>query len=105
MYPTPYANNYLLTQILSYDYVDLGEPGPDSRDFGGWTQFHYFKKYGDVNDESGAIWYRWRNPYTGLLYNKNQISDTKDDVGAVLTGEKEVYYLKAVETKHIIAFL
>ena len=104
--PVPYANNYLITQILSYDYLDVNpnDGGPNKDDFGGWTQFHYFKKYGDLNDEGNNNWYHWRNPYNGLLYNKNQISDTKDDIGGVMTGEKEVYYLKAVETKTHIAF-
>jgi hypothetical protein len=98
--PEPYANAYLLTQILTPDYVDRTGNGIDEADFGGWTQFHYHKRYGTDNMD----WYRWRTPYNGLLYNKNQISDTKDDMGNLMTGEKEVYYLKAVETKTHIAY-
>jgi hypothetical protein len=94
----PYANNYLLTQILTSDYVDVGIGGVSDDDFGGWTQFNYHKAYG------GNEWYRFRTPYTGLLYQKNSISDTKDDLGSVMTGEKEVYYLKSIETKTHIAF-
>jgi hypothetical protein len=95
----PYASTYLITQILTPDYIDRNNNGPDKDDFGGWTQFHYHKKWGGDNN-----WYRWRTPYNGLIYSKNTISDTKDDIGAVSTGEKEVYYLQAIETKTHIAF-
>ncbi|MES2730611.1 MAG: hypothetical protein V4714_02645 [Bacteroidota bacterium] len=98
--PVPYTSAYLLTQIVTADYVDVTNNGIDSLDFGGWTQFHYNQRYGGSQPD----WYRWRTPYNGLLYNKNQLSDTKDDIGSVMTGEKEVYYLNAVETKTHIAF-
>ncbi|MFD1001327.1 hypothetical protein ACFQ21_18500 [Ohtaekwangia kribbensis] len=96
----PYATNYLLTQILTSDYVDVDGNGVSDKDFGGWTQFNYHKALGTVNDN----WYRFRTPYTGLLYQRNSISDVKDDVGSVMSGEKEVYYLKTIETKTHIAF-
>jgi hypothetical protein len=98
--PVPYATHYLMTQIVTADYVDVGNDGIDSTDFGGWTQFHYQQKYGGSSNE----WYQWRTPYNGMLYNKNRISDTQDDRGSVAAGEKEVYYLKAIETKTHIAF-
>lgn len=118
--PAAFANSFLLTQIYSNDYVDLGAPGCSTEDFGSWTQFSYFKRYGNktgwqnnqdclqqvttmpvnVNNE----WYRWRTPYNGLFYNQNSISDTKDDLGSVSTGQKEVLYLKSIETKTHIAF-
>ena len=97
---SPYATNYLITQILSHDYIDLGGKGCDQQDFGSWTQFLYFKKYG----YNASNWYRWRSPYQGLSYSQNSISDTRDDLGGVFTGEKEVHYLKAIETKSHIAF-
>ena len=92
------ANTYLLTQIYSPDYVDVGDDGPDNKDFGGWTSFDYYKQYGNNS------WYKWRNPYVGLNYDRNQISDDKDNMGAFSTGEKEVKYLKNIETKTHIAF-
>jgi hypothetical protein len=97
---TPYANNYLLTQILTPDYVDVGNNGISEDDFGGWTEFKYQKILGT----SSSNWYRYRSPYSGLYYQRNSISDKKDDVGSVSSGEKEVYYLKSVETKTHIAF-
>ncbi|UII80110.1 hypothetical protein [Flagellimonas sp. CMM7] len=97
-----YAATSLLSSITTSDYVDLGPGGPDEEDFGGWTKFEYHKKYGD-NSESGK-WYRWRIPYNGLFYSKNSISDVKDDTGFVTTGEKEIYFLKKVETKTHVAY-
>ena len=98
----PYANNYLLTAITTPDYIDINNDNvPGEGDFGGWTKFDYVKKYGEGDNLS---WYRYRMPYRGLLYQQNSISSKKDDVGSVLTGEKEIQYLKTVETKTHIAY-
>ena len=95
-----YANTFLLTEILSPDYVDADTiSGPSDNDFGGWTKFSYREVYGD-----NAKWYRYRMPYNGLRYQQNSISDTKDDIGSVNTGEKEVKYLKTIETKTHVAY-
>ncbi|GAA4272079.1 hypothetical protein U6A24_11270 [Aquimarina gracilis] len=98
----PYENTSLLKVITTPDYIDLGQAGPDDSDFGGWTSFEYHKKYGEASEE--GKWYRWRIPYNGLYYSKNSISDVKDDTGYVSTGEKEVFYLKKVETKTHVAY-
>jgi hypothetical protein len=98
---TPYAANHLLTQILTTDYVDIGTPGVSDDDFGGWTQFTYHQTYGGASRNN---WYRYRTPYTGMMYERNSISDVKDDAASIMTGEKEMYYLKAIETKTHIAF-
>ena len=39
--PDPYATSFLLTQTNTADYVDVGNDGPDEKDFGGWTKFGY----------------------------------------------------------------
>ncbi|HEY4787658.1 MAG TPA: hypothetical protein VIH57_16490, partial [Bacteroidales bacterium] len=97
----PYANTYLLTQITKPNYVDVNSNGiADEADFGGWTKFGYRQVYGGKSPN----WYRYRTPYKGLLYKQNSISDLKDDIGSVITGEKEVYYLETIETKTHIAF-
>ena len=100
----PYTVTSLLKSITTSDYIDVGNNGPDAMDFGGWTSFEYYKKYGNSNDMGNSNWYRWRIPYNGLLYQKNSISDVKDDLGYVSSGEKEVFYLKKVETKTHIAY-
>ncbi|HMT27638.1 MAG TPA: hypothetical protein PKD91_00020 [Bacteroidia bacterium] len=102
---TAYANTYLIREITTPEYVDdLAPEGASDGDFGGWTKFDYWKDYGTNNDNGNSMWYRWRAPYTGLLYQKNSISDETDDLASVSTGEREVYYLKKIETKTHIAY-
>ncbi len=120
---TPYATNYLITQILTKDYVDLSNDGPSEDDFGGWTNFRYSKVSGE-DAEIGSFmnaldaisngnlsiptevdnWYNYRTPYNGLRYSKNSIADTEDDLGSFSKGKKEQYYLKEIETKTHIAY-
>jgi hypothetical protein len=101
--PTPYATSYLLTGITSPDYIDRSNNGPTDDDFGGYTKFSYHKAYGqgvdDVNPGGGDDWYKWRMPYAGLSYSRNELSNPNDDLGSVAEGYKEMYYLETVETK------
>lgn len=99
-----FSTTQLLESITTPDYIDVGGDGFDKTDFGGWTSFEYFKSSGENNDYDNNDWFRWRIPYTGMLYNKNSVSDVKDDIGYLSTGEKEVFYLKKVETKTHIAY-
>ncbi|GEM_PF-870403 len=97
----PYATSYLLTQIVSPDYIDINANGPDERDYGGWTKFTYRKKY-SVDGEM----YRHRAPYTGVYYNRGRMTHNYDQMGQFSTGEKEVAYMKTIETKtHIACFI
>ena len=105
---TPYATSYLLTEITSPNYIDRTLDGPTNDDFGGWTRFNYNMEYGSpggISKAMGNNWYRWRSPYKGLLFKRNNVSDTRDDVGYFTSGEKEMYYLESIETKtHIAVF-
>jgi hypothetical protein len=104
----PYAASFLLTEITSPEYIDKTGNGPSSDDYGAYTKFNYKQKYGTTAVQGyksgGTNWYRWRTPYTGLLYERNQMSDNKDDAGTVASGEKEIYYLETIETKTHIAY-
>lgn len=104
-----YAATYLLTQINTYDYVDVTGDGPSEDDFGGYTKFDYRKwtdNNANNNSEPTNDLFRFRSPYTGLHYAKNKIADGRDDFGSVSQGDREMYYLKAVETKsHIAVFI
>lgn len=96
----PYATTYLLTQITSPDYVDRGNNGPDAADFGNYTKFSYQQMYGGSSD-----WYPYRSPYEGVSFSHGTLSVRDDDMGSFSYGEKEVYYLKAVESKtHVAIF-
>lgn len=104
---TPYASTFLLTEITTTDYIDRSMNGPTDDDFGGYVKFKYKQAYGSDNTEtkSEGDWFHWRIPYTGLLYNPGELSDSKDDVGTLVSGDKEVYYLDTIETKtHMVLF-
>lgn len=94
-----YAASYLLTSNTTVNYVDVSGDGVTEDDLGGWTKFDYRRVWGG----SGA-WYRFRVPYNGLNYNGGRMLDLKDQTGSMSAGEKEVYYLKCIETKSHIAF-
>ena len=92
---TPYASTFLLTSITNADYIDRKFDGPTEDDFGGWTRFNY----GQANNS-----FHWRMPYSGLKYERNVRINPKDDMGSLISGDKEIYYLKSVETKTHIAY-
>jgi len=101
-----YAGTYLMTQITTPDYVDIENDGVTEDDFGGFTKFDYrrwVKNYNHSGDEMNN-WYRFRAPYTGLKYNPLEHAKKHDDLGSVSHGYREMYYLKAIETKSHIAF-
>src|SRR4051812_4048441 len=101
-----YASTYLLTDITSPDYIDRTMNGPSDDDFGGYTRFSYKRLHGNNEKDNATPWYRWRIPYTGLLYNRGELSSQRDDMGTVSTGEKEIYYLDTIVTKtHFAVFL
>ncbi|MDJ1501198.1 hypothetical protein [Xanthocytophaga agilis] len=106
-YESAYATTYLLTQITTPDFTDINLDGPDATDPGGYTLFHYTKLYGENNDKNNNTneWYKWRLPYTGMLYQRGTLSDPIDDRGALSDGEKEIYLVKKIETKtHVAVF-
>jgi hypothetical protein len=95
-----YAVIYLLTSITGTDYVDVDLDGiPSEKDFGSWTKFNYNRLHGGNGE-----WYRFRSPYYGLKNDFGMLSEAKDDLGSLTSGEKEVYYLESVETKSHIAW-
>jgi hypothetical protein len=102
-----YASTYLLTEILSPDYLDRGpvtggESGSSIDDMGGYTRFNYNKFAGSI---ATPVWYYWRAPYKGLTYSRGSHSDPQDDTGGFSDGERESYYLKTIETKtHVAVF-
>jgi hypothetical protein len=91
-----YAHSYLLTAVLSSDYVDNdGLKGPSKNDLGNYTKFSYDK----ISD------YQWRVPFEGMRanYNEGLKSDVNDDQGNYVYGKKELWYLDSITTKNYIA--
>jgi len=93
-----YATSYLLTSILSPDYVDLKNDGVTDDDLGSGIKFNYRKL-------TSANKYKWRTPYelNKANYNEGFLSDTKDDKASFVYGEKDVWYLHSIESKTMIA--
>jgi len=90
-----YAHSYMLTAVLSNDYVDVNNNGPDADDYGSYTLFTYER----VQD------YNWRVPYKKNTANYSEGLKTirSDDKGNYLFGTKDLYYLKTIETKNYSA--
>jgi len=92
-----YAHSYLLTAVLSPDYVDSdGFRGPSKGDIGQYTKFNYENKVSD---------YRWRIPVGNMqaTHNEGLKSDKTDDKANYIYGTKDLHYLTSVETKNYIA--
>jgi hypothetical protein len=94
-----YAHSYLLTSVLSSDYIDNdGVVGPSDNDMGAYTKFNYEKAYSD---------YKWRTPLVAgggkATHNEGLRSVAYDDKASYIYGQKEVYYLKTIETQNYIA--
>lgn len=91
-----YAHSYLLTSIIGADYVDVTGDGITNDDIGYWVKFHY-KKTADN--------YQWKAPFWGANHLKGTQTNTNDDQGSFMYGEREQYYLSVAETKtHIAEF-
>jgi len=106
----PYATTFLLTSIVSPDYIDRTNDGPTEDDFGSYVKFEYDRKYGSYEKEktssSDTTWYKWRMPYNGQYFQRGELSDPKDNMGYVSEGEKEIYFLDEIETKtHVARFI
>lgn len=91
----PYAHSYLLTAIVSPDYVDLDDNGPSRKDLGSYTKFNYKK----VDN------YKWRTPTEEnfAAYTAGLNTDLSDDKANYVYGEKELWYLENIETKNFVA--
>ena len=94
-----YAHSFLLTGILSSDYVDVTGDGISDDDIGDAVKFNYSKSAGIANP------YGWRAPYItdSATYNEGIRSYSRDDKGHYIYGTKELWYLNSIESKTMIA--
>lgn len=91
-----YAPSYLLTNILSDDYVDKLYDGVTDDDLGSFTKFKYSR--------SGT--YKWRMPADGnktAFYSEGMYSDKNDQRGSYSYGEKEIWYPRSIEGRNFYA--
>ena len=91
-----YASSYLLTGILSPDYVDVTDNGITDDDLGTAIKFNYSKT---------AYPYQWRSPANQkATLNKALLANPDDDKASMVYGSKELWYLQSIETKTKIAY-
>jgi hypothetical protein len=94
-----YAHSFLLTAVVSPDYVDYDNiEGPSAGDLGSYTRFNYVK---------AASQFNWRAPINDQAYSANfsegMKSDPTDDKGNYVFGQKEIWYVSSIETKSYVA--
>lgn len=92
-----YAHSYMLTAVVSSDYVDSDNiPGPSDGDLGNYTKFEY---------ETVAD-YDWRTPIgeNKVNFNENtKAASVEDDYGSYVSGKRDMYYVHKIITKNYIA--
>lgn len=93
-----HAHSYLLSAILSSDYIDVTNDGISDDDLGNYVKFNYSRKDKD---------YRWRTPYSDngndAYYEAGYHVDPKDDRASYSIGSKELWYAHSIETKNMVA--
>ncbi len=101
------AHSYLLTGLLSADYVDITGDGISEDDIGDAVKFNYSRmEWSDPNMQSGKTTnFKWRAPYiqNKATFNEGLKSDKTDDKGNYIYGEKEIWYTNSIESKTMIA--
>lgn len=95
----PYAHSYLLTGLVSSDYVDVRGDGISDDDIGDAVKFNYSRIYNKQNP------YKWRTPFNSnkASYSEGLRTDKSEDKGHYIYGEKEIWYLNSIESKTMIA--
>ncbi|MES2111916.1 MAG: hypothetical protein V4577_24380 [Bacteroidota bacterium] len=90
-----YAASFLLTSILSPDYVDRTGDGISDDDIGTAIKFNYSKM---------PSLFKWRTPFSGATLNRAMLADKDDDKASIVYGEKELWYTSSIESKTKIAY-
>jgi len=105
-----YPHSYLLTSVLSSDYVDVDGNGPSLNDIGSYTKINYFNATNNQVGEAKSNVYKWRVPFEENMASHNEglkslkISDEfNDDKASYIYGEKELNYIHSIESKNFIA--
>lgn len=80
-------STYLLTQINTPDYRDIGSDGADQKDLGGYTKF----KYRNAIFSDGSNWSKWRFPNIpgSYIYNRGSLSDKQMIILHILKARKK----------------
>ncbi len=99
-----YAHSWMLTEILTPDYVDVTGDGPSQDDLGAYVAFRY-GVYDPTMDFStpDVQGYGWRTPTTNTQgqagYMEGLKTDPTDDKANIVYGKKDVWYCHSIESK------
>ncbi|MBN9384679.1 MAG: hypothetical protein J0H74_28250 [Chitinophagaceae bacterium] len=96
-----YASSFMLTGLLSPDYVDRTGDGITEDDLGNAVKFDY---------TMSAATHKWRTPRplkdvagNKAHFNAGLRSERRDNKATISYGEREAWYLHAIESKSMIA--
>lgn len=91
-----YAHSYLLTEVLSADYVDNTGNGVSPDDRGKAYKINYSR----VHDK-----FAWRTPIEEdkATFSKGLNSVDNDDKASYVFGEKEIWLTHSIESKNMVA--
>jgi hypothetical protein len=95
-----YATSFLITGLLSPDYVDITNNGITEDDLGNGVKFNY---------KQSENTHQWRTPRSKnntsniAQFNEGLKSEAKDNKAIISTGKREVWYLNSIESKTMIA--
>lgn len=91
-----HAHSYLLTAVLSPDYIDRTDNGVSDDDLGSVVKINYTR----VNHD-----FRWRVPFKENFANFSQgdKSNEIDDKGSFIYGSKEIWYMQSIVGKNHVA--
>lgn len=96
-----YAHSFLLSGLLSPDYIDVTGNGITEDDIGEAVKFNYSRI------KNGAVTtHRWRSPNMKTQqanFNGGNLTEVRDDKAMVSYGERESWYLQSIESKSMIA--
>ncbi len=102
-----YAHSFLLTGLLSPDYVDVTGNGISDDDLGTAVKFNYTKILHPL--EILGKGFAWKAPMSKdnnsdwAAYAEGLKTDDTDDKGHFTYGERELWYLNSIESKTMIA--
>ena len=98
-----YAHSFLLSGLLSPDYVDITGDGISEDDLGTAVKFNY----SCIGSGNVPSMHKWRTPAdkrAGIAsFNPGNRTETKDDKAIVSYGERESWYVHSIESKTMIA--
>lgn len=93
-----YAHSYLLTAVLSPDYVDVLGDGITDDDLGTAVRINYRRQSDN---------YQWRAPYEqdSARLDIGRYADPMDSKGSYIYGQKEIWYVHSIVSKtHVALF-